>query len=291
VTETGVSETGVTEAGVSAASAAAFASFEQKWLAVQPENVFVAIFLPADQRQRASAFGSLVHELEQSAFHVREPEVAATKLAWWRQELADAAAGNARHPISKVLFADARAQAVEPGLWPALAEGAAALIEPAPAASASALFSQLAVFYAAVAHVEYALFPGGTEDYRNNATLWTISHLLRDLTDPSRFDLSLPLDLLARHCATRATVANVAALRTAVARDYLAELTRRIEGALALASPPSLGRRVRTRLDLALAIGAQRASDPLAHLAAHTPAGRWRSLMAAWREARALAAR
>src|SRR5258706_4600441 len=89
------------ETGVSEASAAAFASFENKWLVAQPENALVAIFLPADQRQRASAFGSLVHELEQTAFHVREPQVAATKLAWWRQELADAATGNARHPISK----------------------------------------------------------------------------------------------------------------------------------------------------------------------------------------------
>jgi hypothetical protein len=274
-----VSETGVSETGVSEAGAAAFASFEQKWLAAQPENVFVAIFLPADQRRRASAFGSLVHELEQSAFHVREPQVAATKLAWWRQELGDAAAGNARHPISKVLFADVRAQAVEPGLWHALAEGA------------SAVFAQLAAFYAAVARMEHALFPGSTEDSESNAALWTISHLLRDLTDPSRFDLWLPLDLLARHCATRAAVANVAALRTAVVRDYLAELAQQIEGALALASPPSLGRRVRTRLDRSLVNGAQRATDPLAHLAAHTPAGRWRSLMAAWREARMLAAR
>ena len=130
------------ESGVSEASAAAFASFEQKWLAAQPENAFVAIFLPADQRQRASAFGSLVHELEQTAFHVREPQVAATKLAWWRQELADAAAGKSRHPISKALFADRQVQAVDPNLWPAMAAGASFQIELATAASVSETHSQ-----------------------------------------------------------------------------------------------------------------------------------------------------
>jgi phytoene synthase len=284
-----MSETSLSEAGVSDTTAAAFASFEQKWLAAQPENVFVAVFLPAEQRQRASAFGSLVHELEHAAFHVREPQVAATKLAWWRQELADAAAGNARHPISKTLFADRQAQTVVHRLWPAMAEGASLQIESTAAASARELFERFARFYGAVACVEHALFPGGTEDPRSNATLWTISHLLRELATPSRFDAQLPLDLLARHGAARSDLAGATTLRTAVLRDYLATLTQQIQDALALASPPSLSRRVGARLDLTLATGAQRASDPLAYLAARAPAGRWRSLLAAWREARAMA--
>jgi phytoene synthase len=279
------------ETGVSEVTATAFASFEEKWLAAQPENALVAIFLPADQRQRASAFGSLVHELEQTALHAREPQVAATKLAWWRQELADAAAGNARHPISKVLFADRQAQAVVPNLWPALAAGASTQIESTTATSTSELFEQLAPLYVAVARVEHALFPGGSEDFRNTAALWTISQLLRELANPLQWDSRLPLDLLARHGATRAALATATPLRSAVLRDHLATLTQQIQGALALASPPSLSRRVRTRLDLALAAGAQRASDPLAYLTARTPAGRWRSLMTAWHEARALARR
>lgn len=279
------------EAGVSEASAAAFASFEKKWLDAQPENALVAIFLPADQRQRASAFGSLVHELEQTAFHAREPQVAATKLAWWRQELVDAAAGNARHPISKVLFSDPQALAVDPNLWPAMAAGASMQIEPTTAASTSELFEQLAPLYVAVARVEHALFPGSGEDFRNNATLWIISQLLRELSNPLQWDSRLPLDLLARHGATRAALATATTLRSAVLRDHLATLTQQIQDERVLASPSSLSRRVRTRLDLALAVGAQRATDPLAYLTARTPTGHWRSLMTAWREARALTRR
>jgi phytoene/squalene synthetase len=279
----------VTEAGVSEATAAAFASFEQKWLDAQPENALVAIFLPADQRQRASAFGSLVHELEQTAFHVREPQIAATKLAWWRQELADAARGNVRHPISKVLFADGQAKAVDPDLWPAMAAGASTQIESASAASISELFNRFAAFYTAVARVEHALFPNDTEFADSNAALWTISHLLRELANPLQWDSQLPLDLLARHGATRTGVANATAMRTAVLKDYLQALIEQMNKALASGQPPSLSRRVRTRLDLALAAGVQRATDPLEYLTTHTPAGRWHSLWVAWRTARTMA--
>jgi phytoene synthase len=278
----------VTEAGVSEASAAAFASFEEKWLDAQPENAFVAIFLPADQRRCASAFGSLVHELEQTAYHVREPQVAATKLAWWRQELADAARGNARHPISKVLFADGQAKAVDPDLWSAMAAGASTQIESATAASVPELFNRFAAFYSAVARVEHALFPNDAEFADSNAALWTISHLLRELANPSQWESQLPLDLLARHGATRAGVASSTTLRTAVLKDYLQALIEQMNNALASGQPPSVSRRVRTRLDLALAAGAQRATDTLVYLTTHTPAGRWRSLWVAWRAARTM---
>lgn len=274
---------------MSAASDAAFESFEQKWLAAQPENALVAIFLPADQRRPASAFGTLVHELEQAAFQPREAQVAATKLAWWRQELADAALGNARHPISKALFADAPAGAVAPATWPALAEAALMQTELRPAATLAELLDNCAPFYRAVARAEHALFAGGVGGSGSNAALWTISHLLRELANPSRLDAQLPLDLLARHGVTRADLVAQTPLRATLLRDHLAALAQQIHSALANAAAPSLSRRVRTRLDLALATAARRATDPLAYLTAHTPAGRWRSLLAAWREARATA--
>jgi phytoene synthase len=275
----------------SAATDAAFASFEQKWLAAQPENAFVAIFLPADERLRASAFGSLVHELEQAAFHVGEPQVAATKLAWWRQELADAAAGNARHPITKTLFADAQAHAIDPALWPALAGGALTQIDAPPPPLLADSLAQFAPFYDAVAVAEQALMFGEKRPAGADGTLWTSSHLLRELADPTRFTAHLPLDLLARYRVSRTDLATATPLRVALLRDYLAALTAQMHAALAQAPAQSLTRRVRTRLDLALATAAHRASDPLAYLTSHARAGRWRSLFAAWREARALAAR
>ncbi|MDR3385840.1 MAG: hypothetical protein P4L92_02205 [Rudaea sp.] len=272
------------------ATGAAFASFERKWLDAYPENTLVAAFLPVDRCQGERAFGTLVHELEQAAFEVREPEVAAAKLAWWRQELGDAAAGNARHPITKILFSDGRTQAVDAGVWPAMAAGAAILVEPPAYATLADSFAAFAPFHGAVALAEHALFGGRRAGAGSDATLWTISYLLRTLTSTAQVGALLPLDLLARHGATRTALAATTPLRSALLRDYLAALAAQIRAVQPLSPPASLSRRVRTALDLTLISAAQRAADPLAYLVAHRRAGRWRSLLVAWHQARAMAA-
>src|SRR5512143_3336331 len=99
---------------------AAFASFEQKWLEANPEQATVAVFLDPAERRRAAAFGSFVHEIEQAAFGLREGQVAAVKLNWWRQELGAATAGTSRHPIAREPFDDQRAQVIDTSLWSSL---------------------------------------------------------------------------------------------------------------------------------------------------------------------------
>jgi phytoene synthase len=41
------------------------------------------------------------HELSRIPLSVQDPGVAETKLAWWRQEIAEAAQGRARHPLTR----------------------------------------------------------------------------------------------------------------------------------------------------------------------------------------------
>ena len=273
------------------ATSEAFTSFEQKWLAAYPENALVAVFLPPAQRQRASAFGCLVYELTQTVFHLREPQVAASKLAWWRQELTDAAAGKARHPIALTLFADAQVRASDPVLWPALADAALTHLDQPHASTLALLLEQFEPYSAVVARVEAALFGLDGANIEANAALWTISHLLRELINLPRSGerLQLPLSLLARYGVTRAGLAEATADRSALARDYLDELAIEINGALGVASTRSLTQRVRVRLDRELVAKAKRAADPLTYLAAHAQAGRMRCLWIAWREARAAA--
>ena len=113
-------------------SAEDFARFEQKWLEAWPENRIVATFLAPAQRPRAHAFGSLIHELSLAAFQIREPQVAATKLMWWREELSAAAFGRPMHPITRALFADEAARETDPALLPAPADGAGPADLPEP---------------------------------------------------------------------------------------------------------------------------------------------------------------
>jgi phytoene synthase len=267
----------------------AFASFQDKWLQANPEQLVVAAFLPPGQRQRAAAFGTFVHELAQAAFDASEAHVALAKLQWWRQELEMALAGSARHPVSRELFEQSM-PATDPGLWTALVDGAAMQIDPPPASSLRDSMAVLGDFYRPVAALEQALAGGKPASTRVDATLWICTHLLRRASERDQAH-ALPLDLLARHGLTRADLEQATAPRAAALRDWLGQLGDAIAGGLDPAAGASLGRRVRARLDLDLASRARRSADPLEVLARRPAIGRWRSVWIAWSEARALARR
>jgi phytoene synthase len=270
------------------AAVPAFASFEQEWLDAHPECAVASIFLPLEQRRRANAFGCLVHELATAA-RLREPQVAAAKLSWWRDELAAAAAGRGNHPVAKELFADDVATAVDPALWPTLAEAALAALGRPAASNLIELIGQRAGLHSAVARIEAAMSPGRVVDIGANATLWTVTQLLRELPCIALGEdsnLPLPLDLLARHGQTRSSLGAASPQRAALLRDHIEALAAVMAGTLAIPSARNLYQRVRIRLDRSLLTAAVKASDPLAYLVEHLRAARWASLWAAWREAR-----
>jgi 15-cis-phytoene synthase len=266
-----------------------FASFEQKWLAANPEARLVAVFLPVASRRRANAFGTLVHELAHTAFHIREAQVATAKLEWWQQELHRSALNQPGHPVTRALFADETARECDPALWPALADGALNLFDQPGAGTLAALIEQLDPFFGAVAGAESALLCDGKGNVESNAALWTLSHLLHSLADLQRAEerLPMPLGLLARHGIARADLAQPSPRRNILIKDFLDELVLETNGALGVASVHSLALRVRTRLDRDRTARALKVTDPLAFLQTHPHAGRWTTLWAAWREARA----
>lgn len=271
------------------AAESAFASFEEKWLRANPEQAMVAVFLPPPERRLAAAFGSLVYELEQTLFGVREPQVAAAKLEWWRHELAGVSAGASRHPVARALLE--AGPPLLPAPWADLASGALALLDAPPPASLDAAFARFADFYGPVAAVESTLFAGGTDIAPGHVDLWTSSHLLAAAAQPELLSArgeAVPLDLFARHGITRADLARPGTAQSALLADFVRGLGTRIGHALERAGPASLGRRVRARLDLAAANDASRRSDPAGFLARSAPS-RWRLLQLVWREARARA--
>jgi 15-cis-phytoene synthase len=153
------------------------------------------------------------------------------------------------------------------------------------------LLGQRAAFHSVVARIEKALSGGRDADIEPNATLWTISQLLRELPQIAHGDdsLPLPLDLLARHGLTRSGLSAPTAQRTALLRDHLGALAAVSAECVGASSVRSLYQRVRVRHDRALLSATRKASDPLAWLTEHMRAGRWASLWVAWREARSLA--
>jgi len=266
----------------------AFATFEGKWLAAHPEQAMAGLFVAPGLRLRAVAFGALVHELHSAAYRIREPQVAAAKLVWWSEELERSAHGQARHPVTQALF-DENVCAADPHLWPALAIAALNQIEAASAATFEELLAQREPFALAIADAESALFLGGAANIDANAALWTLSTLLHALPDVANSEarLPVPLDLLARHGLSRASLAAASGARSALVRDQLASLRAEMQGALGVASARTLALRVRLRVDRWLIEQASRAPDPLDCVASRSAPGRLRSLYFAWSEARA----
>ena len=65
---------------------------------------YAFLFLPASRRAAITAFYAFCREVDDVVDEVADPGVAAQKLAWWQQEVAQAFAGKPSHPVMQALM-------------------------------------------------------------------------------------------------------------------------------------------------------------------------------------------
>jgi len=65
---------------------------------------YAFLFLPKPKRAAITAFYAFCREIDDVVDEVRDPGVAATKLVWWRTEVAQSFAGQPRHPVMLALM-------------------------------------------------------------------------------------------------------------------------------------------------------------------------------------------
>ena len=65
---------------------------------------YAFLFLPPPRRAAITAFYAFCREVDDVVDEVSDPGVAATKLMWWRKEVASAFAGQPSHPVMKALM-------------------------------------------------------------------------------------------------------------------------------------------------------------------------------------------
>jgi phytoene synthase len=65
---------------------------------------YAFLFLPPPRRAAITAFYAFCREVDDVVDEVADPSVAATKLQWWRGEVAAAFAGQPSHPVMKALM-------------------------------------------------------------------------------------------------------------------------------------------------------------------------------------------
>ena len=65
---------------------------------------YAFLFLPPPRRAAITAFYAFCREVDDVVDEVSDPALAATKLHWWRQEVAQAYAGQPGHPVTQALL-------------------------------------------------------------------------------------------------------------------------------------------------------------------------------------------
>ncbi len=259
------------------------------------DTYYTVRWIPAAQRAGLAALYALAHELDRIPTECSEPGVAHTKLAWWREELAAACAGRARHPVTRSLAPTLAARGLtEPGPLLDLAAAVAAQVGAAPPADFAQVIDCCRAG-GALAVLEACLLGARADDpmeaqFELGSALYLTTALAALGADRARARLFLPMDELAAAGvapdALRADPA-VPALRALLGRQ-VKRAAARIRAALD-ALPPAgreaqLATRIRARLALAL-LGEIRRDGCrlLERRVALTPV---RRLWIAWRTAR-----
>ncbi|VTU26174.1 presqualene diphosphate synthase HpnD [Variovorax sp. RA8] len=74
---------------------------------------YAFLFLPKPRRAAITAFYAFCREVDDVVDEVSDPGVAATKLAWWRKEVAQAFDGHPQHPVMQALMPHAEVYGIE----------------------------------------------------------------------------------------------------------------------------------------------------------------------------------
>ena len=74
---------------------------------------YAFLFLPPPRRAAITAFYAFCREVDDVVDEIADPSVAATKLQWWRKEVAQAFAGTPSHPVTQALMPLAQAFGIQ----------------------------------------------------------------------------------------------------------------------------------------------------------------------------------
>jgi phytoene synthase len=81
------------------------AQYVQEKAAASGSSFYYAfLFLPKPRRAAITAFYAFCREVDDVVDEMRDPGIAATKLAWWRSEVAQSFAGEPHHPVMQALM-------------------------------------------------------------------------------------------------------------------------------------------------------------------------------------------
>ncbi len=169
------------------------------------------LFLPPERRRAITALYAFCREVDDVVDEVENPDVARTKLAWWRQEIAAAFAGTPQHPVARALQPVIAAFPLPQDHFQTVIDGMAMDLE----RSRYLDFAELLVYCHRVAGVVglmsaeiFGATAPATRDYAHDLGIaFQLTNIIRDVgEDARRGRIYLPQDELARYGVPASTL-------------------------------------------------------------------------------------
>ncbi len=164
---------------------------------------YAFLFLPPPRRAAITAFYAFCREVDDVVDEVSEPSVAATKLAWWRKEVAASFAGQPSHPATKALMPHAAEFGMTASHLNAVIEGCQMDLEQSRYLDFAGLARYCHLVAGVVGEVASNVFgrtQAGTVDYAHKLGLaMQLTNIIRDVGDDARLGrVYLPVSELQR---------------------------------------------------------------------------------------------
>ena len=151
---------------------------------------YAFLFLPPPRRAAITAFYAFCREVDDVVDEVSDPGVAATKLAWWRKEVATSFGGNPSHPVTKALLPHAATYGIEASHLLAVIEGCQMDLEQSRYLDYAGLAHYCHLVAGVVGEVAAGIFgrtdPATTAYAHKLGLAMQLTNIIRDVGDDAR---------------------------------------------------------------------------------------------------------
>ena len=164
---------------------------------------YAFLFLPPPRRAAITAFYAFCREVDDVVDEIADPSMAATKLQWWRKEVAQAFAGHPSHPVMRALMPRVHDHAIAEAHLMAVIEGCQTDLEQTRFLDFPALQRYCHLVAGIVGEVAANIFgrtEAATVQYAHQRGLaMQLTNIIRDVGDDARRGrIYLPLSELQR---------------------------------------------------------------------------------------------
>lgn len=151
---------------------------------------YAFLFLPPPRRAAITAFYAFCREVDDVVDEVHDPGVAASKLDWWRREVASSFAGNPSHPVTRALLVHAAQYDIRAGHLGAVIDGCQMDLEQSRYLDYPGLARYCHLVAGVVGEVAANIFgrsePATTEYAHRLGLAMQLTNIIRDVGDDAR---------------------------------------------------------------------------------------------------------